>query len=147
MIVTDFNGNLVDWQGTAEEALVKGLNVDCSGCSRCTRCSRCYGCSDCSGCSGCTRCTDCYDCYDCYGCSGCSGCTEPPIILKTSTWQICIRQNGTMQIGCQDHHIDEWMGFCHGRIARMHGYAPTFWAKWKPIIQSVISAENITCGN
>lgn len=41
MVVTDYSGNVVEFIGTRQEALVKGLNVDCINCSYCSGCSDC----------------------------------------------------------------------------------------------------------
>ena len=154
MTVTDFRGIVLDWQGTEAEAITAGHNVDCvdcfgcfgcSGCSRCIDCYGCSGCSRCSGCSGCfgcSRCIDCSCCIDCSGCSGCSHCSEQPNCITTEDWPICIRKDGTMNIGCQDHPIEFWMSACDEVISAMHPKALKFWAKWKSVIERIVS-----CGN
>ena len=111
MVVTDYEGKVVVWEGTRQEALDKGLNVDCINCSRCSRCSRC---------------------------SDCFRCEAQPVQITTELWNICIRQNGSMKIGCQDHPLIEWMGFDDERISSMHYLALTFWRKWKPVIEQII---------
>jgi hypothetical protein len=157
MTVTNYNGNVVDWQGTAEEALARGLNVDCTGCTGCTHCSGCcdcsgcsdcsdcYGCSDCSGCTRCSGCSGCCDCTDCTDCSCCSDCTEQPVaVISTGTWIICIRKDGTMKIGCQDYILDHWLNFNDTRIQEMHGNALAFWRIWKPVVESVVASCKIS---
>ena len=121
-VITDYEGKVVEWEGTDDEALKKGLNVNCS------RCSGCSGCSDCSYCS------------DCSDCSGCSGCEKKPLsVLTTDRWVICIRQDRTIKIGCQDHTADEWMAFTDDEITAMHSDALVFWRKWKPVIAAILS--------
>ena len=121
-VITDYEGKVVEWEGTDDEALKKGLNVNCSYCSYC---------SGCSGCSGCSRCSYCSDC---------SGCEKKPLsVLTTDRWIICIRQDRTIKIGCQDHTADEWMAFTDDEITAMHSDALVFWRKWKPVIAAILS--------
>ena len=121
-VITDYEGKVVEWEGTDDEALKKGLNVNCS---------RCSGCSGCSYCSGCSRCSD---------CSRCSYCEKKPLsVLTTDRWIICIRQDRTIKIGCQDHTADEWMAFTDDEITAMHSDALVFWRKWKPVIAAILS--------
>ena len=187
-VITDYEGKVVEWEGTDDEALKKGLNVNCSrcsGCSGCSDCSYCSGCSDCSRCSycsdcsrfsycsdcsgcsycsGCSRCSYCSDCsgcsycsycsrcsycsgcsrcsvcYRCSYCSDCSYCEKKPLsVLTTDRWIICIRQDRTIKIGCQDHTADEWMAFTDDEITAMHSDALVFWRKWKPVIAAILS--------
>ena len=109
-VITDYEGKVVEWEGTDDEALKKGLNVNCS------RCSGCSGCSDCSGCE-----------------------KKPLSVLTTDRWIICIRQDRTIKIGCQDHTADEWMAFTDDEITAMHSDALVFWRKWKPVIAAILS--------
>ena len=121
MVVTDFSGNVVEFNGTRQDALDKGLNVDCVNCSGCS------GCSDCSDCSRCSRCSD------------CSRCSEQPLAsIVTGSWTICIRVDGTMKIGCQDHTTEEWLAFTDEQIGGMHCSAVKFWKKWKPVVISIL---------
>ena len=61
MIVTNYEGTVISFEGTEEEALNQGYNVNCIACSSCSNCSNC------------------------------SNCSKQPICIITTTWVICIR--------------------------------------------------------
>ena len=46
-----------------------------------------------------------------------------------------------MQIGCQLHLITEWWAFTDAEISRMDSQASAWWAIWKPILQTIITAS------
>lgn len=47
-----------------------------------------------------------------------------------------------MQIGCQNHSLEEWWSFNDRQIADMDGRtALSFWRTWKPILQQIITAS------
>lgn len=47
--------------------------------------------------------------------------------------------NTIMQIGCENHLINDWFKFDDGRILKMDGKkALKFWRKWKPILKLII---------
>jgi hypothetical protein len=50
-----------------------------------------------------------------------------------------------MQIGCQNHSIENWKNFSDNEIAQMHEKALTFWCKNKQFIFTLI--EQTTSGD
>ena len=173
MIVTDYDGNIIEFTGSKQDALATGYNVDCinckqcrscsncsycsfcsncsfcsfcsycsncSFCSNCSYCSDCSRCSRCSRCSNCSRCSRCSRCSDCSECSECSRCSSQPILnTPTSYWTICLRQDHTMKIGCQEHTISDWLSFTDEKISGMSSNALSWWKQWKPIIEAVVA--------
>ena len=121
----------------------------CSHCSNCYNCSNCYkcsNCSDCSDCSDCSRCFSCSHCYKCYNCSRCSDCSgaliwrgsqaEKLLTINGLKWPVAT--SGThIQIGCQQHTVEEWESFDDARIADMAGGALDFWREFKPTIMAM----------
>ncbi len=59
-------------------------------------------------------------------------------MIQTDVWTICIRNNNTIRIGCQDHTVDEWLGFDDTAIAGMDPKAAEFMATWKPVIMAIV---------
>jgi len=118
----------------------------CSDCSRCSGCSGCYGCSRCSRCSRCSDCSDCSDCYGCYGCYSCYGCSDCSGILvwRGPKAEKLIAINGliwpvttdgiNIQIGCQQHTVEDWQVFDDARIGRMDSRALEFWKQFKATV-------------
>jgi len=118
MVVTDYEGKVVEWAGTREDALSKGYNVDCTGCSRCSDCSDCSYCSRCSGCSDCSRCSGCSDCSYCSYCSRCSGCSDCSRCSGCSDCSYCSRCSGCSDCsrcsGCSDCSDCSGCSYCSG---------------------------------
>ena len=135
--ITDYNGKIVEWAGTENEALNKGYNIDCSRCSNCSGCLDCLGCSDCSDCLGCS---DCLDCSDCSVCSGCSDCLNQPLAnIITSPWIITIRSDKSIQIGCQNYSLKEWLSFDEAKLLSFDDKAIDFMKKWKSVILEIVN--------
>ena len=141
IVVTNYNGEVIEWTGTRYEALNKGYNVDCTGCTNCvgcTDCTGCVGCTRCTDCTNCIRCTRCTNCIRCTNCTNCVGCTQQPVaVITTKPWTICIRQDGTLKIGCQDHPLVQWLAFTDEQINKMSEYTPAFWKVWKPVVEQL----------
>ena len=131
MIVTDYNGNIIPWTGTQQEALEKGYNINCIDCKYCMCCKDCTHCTHCTNCAGCKDCTACIDCTNCT--------SQPLANIKTPQWAITIRNNHTMKIGCQDHPVSDWLAFTDEQISEMDRKALTFWKQWKPVIVAFYS--------
>ena len=123
MIVTNYEGTVISFNGTEAEALNQGYNVNCIACSSCSNCSNCSNCSYCSNCSN---------------CSYCSNCSKQPICIITTTWVICIRDE-SIKIGCKDYLIEQWMGFMDDHISTFDNNALSFWKQWKPVIQTILA--------
>lgn len=85
---------------------------------------------------------NCSHCVDCTGCSHCSHCTEQPLAnMVTRQYVVCLRTDGTLKIGCEDHTVVEWLSFNDERIADMDGdIALKWWGTWKPVIESMVEA-------
>ena len=47
----------------------------------------------------------------------------------------------TMAIGCEQHSIEDWMGFGDDAIRAMDSGALDWWQVWKPILKIIISTE------
>ena len=132
---------------------------DCSNCTDCYCCSNCTDCSNCSNCSGCSNCYCCCYCYCCYCCSNCSNCycccyccsncsncsgvlgwtkgkTEKLISINGLRWPVA-SDGIRIQIGCQNHTVEEWEGFSDERISVMDRQALEFWAQFKPTIMAM----------
>ena len=97
----------------------------------------CYNCSDCSNCSNCSYC---YNCSDCSNCSHCSGIliwkgekTSRLIAINGLKWPIAT-DGKSIQIGCQNHTVEEWESFNDTRISRMSDGALDFWQQFKPTV-------------
>ena len=61
-------------------------------------------------------------------------------LIHTDVYQIAYTAEH-IQIGCEKHSIDDWMGFDDTHIRLMDGkFAVEWWAKWKPIIKQMIEA-------
>ena len=133
---TNYKGQPVEFTGTVSEGLEKGYNYNCVNCSYCSYCSNCSNCSYCSYCSKCSNCSDCSYCSYCSYCSNCSDCSQQPIVnIMTTPWNILIRANNTIKIGCQNHTIEKWLSFDDDTIKLMEPRALEFWKIWKPVIQ------------
>lgn len=116
MIITNYKGDIIPFEGVKHEALKQDLNINCTNC---------------------TNCSNCINCSYCLNCTNCSYCTSQPIAnIITPIWIICLRIN-TLKIGCQDHSIDSWFNFSDSEINLMHDDALKFWVKWKPIIKTL----------
>lgn len=101
MIVTDYNGYVVDFKGAEHEAIEKGYNVDCIDCRRCVGCRRCTNCYKCVNCTNCTHCTNtdcCFDCtecnysrdmHNCHACASCSMCQDCKNCTRSKTLNNC----------------------------------------------------------
>lgn len=79
IVVTDYEGKVVAWEGRGEEARRAGYNVNCFncvGCRGCKDCMDCKYCTYCGKCMDCIDCTECYKCMDCIGNDNCTGCTN-----------------------------------------------------------------------
>jgi hypothetical protein len=141
-VITDYNGNVVCWSGTDEEALNKGYNIDCSDCSRCSRCVYCSLCSDCSGCSYCSDCSECSYCLHCSDCSRCSDCSnclaQPKANIITNTWTIVVRNDNSIRVGCQDYTLKEWLSYDETHLLTMDANAVEFMNKWKNTILEIV---------
>ena len=46
-----------------------------------------------------------------------------------------------MQIGCQNHEIQEWWKFTDDKIHAMDVNALKWWRVWKPILQQIIEVS------
>lgn len=46
-----------------------------------------------------------------------------------------------LQIGCEQHAIDDWWRFDDARISAMDDGALDWWRKWKPILRQIIEAS------
>jgi hypothetical protein len=58
--------------------------------------------------------------------------------LQSKKYFISISDN-FIQIGCQNHSIEEWGKFDDEKIESMDSGALAWWATWKPIIFSIIN--------
>ena len=65
MIVTDYNGQVIEFAGSEEDALEQGYNVNCRDCMNCSGCFNCVDCSDCKFCDDCIFCSKCMYCINC----------------------------------------------------------------------------------
>ena len=166
MIVTDYNGEVVEFAGSEEDALKQGYNVNCVNCTNCRGCSGCIDCLDCHHCHCCKNCFDCkrcihcifcancYNCINCHNCRHCDSCDKcsdcnncedcknftKPIVLTTDIWQVQI--SGTiMQIGCKRFTIEQWFAFSDEEIAKMEERALEWWKKWKSIIVEITKKQ------
>jgi hypothetical protein len=43
-----------------------------------------------------------------------------------------------LQIGCENHSINEWMQFDNARIAKMDKGALEWWGKWRSVLFQII---------
>jgi hypothetical protein len=43
-----------------------------------------------------------------------------------------------MQIGCQNHSIEEWFKFEDEYVGSMECRALDWWKKWKPVLKQII---------
>jgi hypothetical protein len=82
MVVTNYEGEVVSFEGTEEEALAVGYNVNCVNCIQCVSCKGCEGCISCRDCEKCIDCIDSRECEDskmlirCHRCKNCKNCTS-----------------------------------------------------------------------
>jgi len=145
---TDRNGNVVECN--TQLAIELGYNwncINCINCHNCINCTNCINCINCHNCINCTNCTDCinchncHKCHNCHNCHNCINCNKQPICIITPIWVICIRET-TMQIGCQNHDILDWMSFDEQTISLMHPEALIWWQQWKPVIQAYLNTVN-----
>jgi hypothetical protein len=44
-----------------------------------------------------------------------------------------------MKIGCQDHTVEIWLAFTDDEISVMSSKALSFWRKWRPVIEAIVS--------
>jgi len=155
MVVTNYAGEIVEWQGTKEEALRAGLNINCESCTRCKSCVDCYGCiacsdcidcKDCRGCSackGCSFCINCWACVDCKHLRECKSCgTQPIAFITTPTWTICYRANQSLKIGDANYSVEEWLSYSDEKIESLHSEALYFWRQWRPVIEDIYKATS-----
>ena len=49
-----------------------------------------------------------------------------------------------LQIGCENHAIEEWVGFDDVRIGSTTPHALEFWKKWRPVIFQIIEMSPAT---
>ncbi len=63
--------------------------------------------------------------------------------LQLETWPITYTAD-RLQIGCQNHSIEEWRGFDDETIETMAEGAIEFWHKWKDIILKIIELSPAT---
>jgi len=87
----------------------------------------------------CLECSNCSDCDECTYCTNCEG--QPKANIITGSWTIVLRNDDTLKIGCEDHHVDEWLGFDDATISKMASGALGFWREWKPVIETLKGRE------
>lgn len=46
-----------------------------------------------------------------------------------------------IQIGCENHSIEDWFSFSDEKIARMDDGALDWWKDWKPILKQIIEVS------
>ena len=61
--------------------------------------------------------------------------------IQTSYYTINYTED-VMQIGCENHPIEDWWGFDDERINSMDKQALDWWMVWKPILQRIILTES-----
>ena len=61
------------------------------------------------------------------------------ITIQTGSHWTIVYTSTHIQIGCQNHTIDEWMNFSDAKINRMDNRALEFWIKWKPILKLILN--------
>ena len=126
--------------------------TDCTGCTGCTDCHDCHGCTDCHDCTGCRYCTGCHDCTGCRYCTGChdcTGCTDTKGVLRWNGepaknllslnglhWPVAT-DGVRIQIGCQNHTVEQWRDFTEEEIIAMDSRALEFWTEYKPMIMAL----------
>ena len=59
------------------------------------------------------------------------------ISLQTDNWMV-VRTSEVMQIGCQNHPIEDWFKFSDEEIDEMDSDALRWWNKWKPVLKDWI---------
>ena len=69
---------------------------------------------------------------------GASGNLREIKAIQCDTWPVTYTATH-MQIGCQFHELERWWSFTDEQIARMDSSALEWWAKWKPMLQTIVS--------
>jgi hypothetical protein len=60
--------------------------------------------------------------------------------LCIDTWMVTYTKD-RLQIGCENHSIEQWYQFNDKTIASMGSEALHWWRKWKDIIKSIITTS------
>ena len=66
-----------------------------------------------------------------------SGAKNVPLIINGLHWIVLISGFGMMQIGCQNHKVEEWASFNDDQISKMDSHALEFWNKNKAMLLSI----------
>ena len=127
--------------------------TDCTDCIDCRYCHHCAKCTDCNNCNNCTYCIDCIGCTygtNCHHCHRCSNLTASMGILKWEgpkafhvlainglRWPIAT-DGESVQIGCQHHSVESWLGFKEGSIYEMDADAVGFSKEYKDVILALV---------
>jgi hypothetical protein len=72
-----------------------------------------------------------------------SGCIGNSLEIKTiqcKYWTVTYTKD-VIQIGCENHSIEEWFNFTDDEIAAMDVNALTFWSKYKDVIRTMAIDE------
>lgn len=90
---------------------------------------------DASNCTSCSRCYDCTSCTDSSGVVGWRRKVAAANLLALNGLPWSVATNGKhIQIGCQNHSVEEWEAFSDYKIASMADDALSFWHEYKPAI-------------
>jgi hypothetical protein len=133
------------------DADIQAAEMDTNNCYNCRDCSDCSNCRDCSNCYNCSNCRDCGNCSDCSNCRDCRGSLKwagpaatKLLCLNGLNWPVSI-SNCAVQIGCQNHTIEEWGNFTDKEIAQMDGKdSLRFWREHKNTIMTIAKAKAIS---
>lgn len=64
------------------------------------------------------------------------------VSFRVSVWPVVYcRQTGQLAIGCQQHHVRDWMRFTDNEIRIMSPLAPDWWKKWKPLLIEIFELQ------
>lgn len=95
----------------------------------------------------------CINCYNCSYCSYCSGILKwdgPEVTnlfgLNGLKWPIAI-SNTHIQIGCQNHTIEDWFSYSTEVIERMEKGASGYMDQYKQILTPIINIRKQTNDN
>ncbi|MFW2152835.1 pentapeptide repeat-containing protein [Acinetobacter gyllenbergii] len=66
-----------------------------------------------------------------------SGAKAAPLVIYGLRWDVVINGTGDMQIGCQNHKVEEWKSFDDVRISSMDSNALDFWKQHKSMLLSM----------
>ncbi len=66
--------------------------------------------------------------------------------VQTNLWIVTYTAD-IMQIGCEQHAIEDWWGFDDATISDMNSKALEWWKAWKPILQQIIATSPATQPN